>query len=636
MIQTMVPLMNASVTGETREIYLAQLRDCGVSQILLTTAHCICEPAEEDQIIASLRENIAFFRENGISAGVWIGSTIGHGSKLAIPGEAPTDSFSPLVNLEGQPIAGTSCPLDAAFRGAVCRHIARVAGETGTDLIQLDDDFRLSQHGKSPCCCCARHLARMEAICGEPLAGKDLKRLIFAEKANRYRAAWLRAQGDSLRNFAAEIREAVDAVAPHVRIGICSAQSLWEQDGTSATEIAAILAGETKPTARLYGAPYWAVHAGKSLPWVFENARNVASFCRGAETELWAEGDVYPRPRCFTPASYLELYDAMVRADGQYQKILKYMVDYSAPPEYETGYLMRHKRDLPDLEAVSACFAGTEAVGVRVVTRTGLLAGADLSVSGLTNEYDSPTAGILLAQNSIPTGYGSGGTCSAVFGENARGLSADSLQCGAMLDGVSARILTEQGVDVGLLHGTDFLSCMADRMSDGGDRTQIAFRAEQIRILDGKLDPRAEELLWTDGNADQKPLAYRYTNRDGQRFLVWMYDALSLQIRSALTCGRLIQQALVDGLEWIAQTRLPAVCKGNPELYLLVKQNSGKRVILLLNCFADEVDSAEIRLDRPYACITQTLRCRAELQKDRLRITTPIPAFSFAAVELRK
>lgn len=636
MLQTIVPLMNASVTEETRKTYLSQLRDCGIDRILLTTARFIRDADEENRVVASLCENVAFFRENGISAGVWIGSTIGHGSRLALPDAAETAPFSPLVNMEGQPIAGTACPLDAEFRKAVCRHIARVAGETGTDLIQLDDDFRLSQHGKSPCCVCARHLAGMETLCKEQLAGKDLKRLIFAEKANRYRAAWLRVQGDSLRNFAAEIRKAVDAVAPHVRIGICSAQSLWEQDGTSATEIAGILAGNTVPTARLYGAPYWAVHAGKSLPWVFENARNVASFCKGEKTELWAEGDVYPRPRCFTPASYLELFDAVIRADGQYRKILKYMVDYSAPPEYETGYLARHKKDLPDLEAVCACFDGTEAVGVRVVTKTGLLAGADLTLSGLTNEYDSPIAGILLAQNSIPTVYGSGGICSAVFGENARGMSADFLKHGAMLDGVSALILTEQGVDVGLSHGAELFSCEADDVSDRERSTRIVFRTEQIRMLHGELDPQAEVILWTGINADRKPLAYRFTNSEGQRFLVWTYDALSLRIRSALTCGRLIQQTLVDGTEWIAQTRLPMICEGNPELYVLVKRNSEKLVILLLNCFADEVENAEIRLDRPYTRITRTLRCRAKLQDERLRMTTSVPAFSFAMIELQK
>ncbi len=635
MIQTVVPIMNASVTEKTREIYLSQMRECGIEQILLTTVRFICNADEENRVIASLRENIAFFRKNGVLAGVWIGSTIGHGSKLALPNAFETAQFSPLVNMEGHPIEGTSCPLDPAFRKAVCRHIARVAGETGTDLIQLDDDFRLSQHGKSPCCCCNRHLANMESLCGESLAGKDLKQLIFGEKANRYRTAWLQVQGDSLRNFATEIRETVDAVAPQVRVSICSAQCLWEQDGTSATEISAILAGNTVPTARLYGAPYWAIHAHRSLPWVFENARNIASLCDGKGTEIWAEGDVYPRPRCFTPASYLELYDAMIRADGRYRKILKYMVDYSAPPEYETGYLAMHKKDLPDLETISACFDGLQSVGVHVHTKTGLLSEADLSLSGLTNEYDSPTAGILLAQNSIPTVYGSDGICTAIFGENARGMSAEFLKHGAMLDGVSARILTEQGIDVGLSDDTKFQSCTVSNLSDEEGNFRITFRDEETRILCGKLNPHAKIILWIGKNADRKPLAYRYIDSEGRRFFVWMYDAISLQIRSALTCGRFIQQTLVDGVEWISGTCLPVVCEGNPELYILAKRNSEKLVILLLNCFADEIDNAEIRLEGIYTRITRSIRCQAKLRSERLYITTPIPAFSLAMIELK-
>lgn len=614
-------------------LYVEQLRACGIDRVLLVTAQFVSDPTEEAALIDSLRENIAFFAEQGIRAGVWIGSTIGHGSHLAVPSAGGRTQGDPLVNLDGHPIADTLCPLDPDFRRVLCRHIARIAAETGTELIQLDDDLRLSQHGASACCCCERHRAQMEKLCGESLAGKDLRSLVFGGRPNRYRAAWLRAQGDSLRGLAREIREAVDAVAPQVRISVCSAQCLWEQDGSSAEELAVLLAGQTRPIARLYGAPYWAIHAGKSLPWVFENARCVASFCSSSGIELWAEGDVYPRPRCMTPSSCLELYDAMIRADGQYDGILKYMVDYSAPPDYETGYLRRHAKDLADFEAIDECFAGRAAVGVEVVARTARLASADLTLSGLTNEYDSPTAGILLSQNAIPTVYGTDGIGRAIFGENARGLSAGELRGGAMLDGVAACILTEQGIDVGLSEGMRPEPQRVVGLTDG-DRIDLPIRAEDVRMLDGRLDPRAERLLWVRTRGGKLPLAYRYTNADGARFLVWMYDALSLKLRSALTCGSLIRRTLVHGLEWIAQARLPVSCADAPELYLLTKRDANGTAILLLNCFADAVEDGELVLDVPNARVTRALRCRAEVQGDRLRLLTPIPAFSFAMVEL--
>ena len=69
----------------------------------------------------------------------------------------------------------------------------------------------------------------------------------------------------------------------------------------------------------------------------------LASFVYGNDFDIMSEGDVYPRPRYTCPAAYLELYDAVTRIDGAYSGILKYMFDYVAGPDFETGYLKIHK-----------------------------------------------------------------------------------------------------------------------------------------------------------------------------------------------------------------------------------------------------------------------------------------------------
>lgn len=60
---------------------------------------------------------------------------------------------------------------------------------------------------------------------------------------------------------------------------------------------------------------------------VFEIISMCLSFCHNPNAEIVAEGDVYPRPRYHCPASYLELFDAFVRADGQCTGNMKYMLD---------------------------------------------------------------------------------------------------------------------------------------------------------------------------------------------------------------------------------------------------------------------------------------------------------------------
>ena len=83
MYQTYVPLMNYSVTQATRATYLKQLQEAQVDKIFLAIFGYGDDPKTDYQTADALRENIAFFRENGIEAGVWIGCTVGHGSELA-------------------------------------------------------------------------------------------------------------------------------------------------------------------------------------------------------------------------------------------------------------------------------------------------------------------------------------------------------------------------------------------------------------------------------------------------------------------------------------------------------------------------------------------------------------------------
>ena len=104
MYDIMVPIFNRSVTPETKEIYLKQFQDAKIKRIFLCVFGFGAD-SEADEVLAdSIKKNVSFFRENGIDAGIWLGSTIGHGMDLAVIADCKPDLFryTKMVNVIGQ------------------------------------------------------------------------------------------------------------------------------------------------------------------------------------------------------------------------------------------------------------------------------------------------------------------------------------------------------------------------------------------------------------------------------------------------------------------------------------------------------------------------------------------------------
>ena len=358
MYEISVPIMCQSVNEETRDQYLHQLKTTGASRVFLVVNFMEYTEEERRALLHQIASSTSFFRNAGIAAGVWISHSVGMGLSLALPGleENKTYTYQPLVNLSGELLEGTRCPTDGAFRAAFANFVADIAG-VGVKEILLDDDFRMNLRGKEPLCACDTHLRRISMLCGETVDRAFLRKKVFSGGPNPYRSAWLRAQGDALRQLAKEIRCAVDEVDPSACVILCSSHSIHDADGTSPTEITKILAGGNPPQMRIHGAPYWEIHWPKPLPAVFEFVRCFSRMAKADGVErLMAEGDVYPRPRFNTPASHLEMFDGLARADGV-SGILKYMVDYNTTPTYETGYIRHHVRNLPKMGQLQELFA---------------------------------------------------------------------------------------------------------------------------------------------------------------------------------------------------------------------------------------------------------------------------------------
>ena len=72
---------------------------------------------------------------------------------------------------------------------------------------------------------------------------------------------------------------------------------------------------------------------------------------------------------------------------------------------------------------------------------------------------------------------------------------------------------------------------------------------------------------------------------------------------------------------------MPIVCKGNPELYILCKQNGSKLTIGFFNCFADSVEPLTAQLNTRYTK-AEFFRCHGAVDGNTLRIEK-LPAYEW-------
>ena len=635
MYKISIPIINDTFD----ERYLEEVRKAEASRVLLVPRGDREDLEDTVKRAERLKRNAEMLRGAGIEPAIWVGNTIGHGSPLEGIKILPTKSkYQPLVNLAGDVLPDTYCPFDENFRKMEAEYVATLAKHSTIKLIFLDDDYRLSQHGKEFCCACELHMARIRELCGEDISREELKKLAFESKANKYREAWLTAERESLELLARDIRAEVDKVDENVCVSLCAAHSVWGVDGTAATDISKILAGKNKPVTRLHPAPYWATQSTMPLPTVFEIARMFAQFGKDSGSELVAEGDVYPRPRYNIPSSHLELFDAVMRADGTYHGTLKYMIDYCSPFEHERGYVKRHLRNLPFMKQISEMFDGKECVGVYTPADQKVMSYADFELgNAFRNNYPLPTAARAMAHLSIPTSYTDTSLCAAIFGENARACELDVIKKGAMLDAIAAKILTNRGIDVGIRSDVRLMPSRPSMVHDDRGSYLINSKCSEGRFMRCELDEGCEVLVSADiGEWGRVPLVYRYENADGVRFLVTTADTMGLPNISGVLKGYHMQRIYSEACEWISGEKLPAACEKNPDLYLLCKKSAdGKKMAVgLFNCYADSVLDPVVTLDREYSRVRFIGNMQGRIEGNKVILDRDIPAFEFTAFEV--
>ena len=623
MYRLSVPVMLTSPHFEPQRI-LEDLEQQGAERILLALPPLSTDETVQNRIFEKLAGAISFFKENGLETGVWFWTFWVEGK----------NDFTPITGFGGRKSANEKCPLDPNFLDFAASVIRKIAA-MNPDIILYDDDFRLGNLDSGTGCLCAYHRVEMKKRLGTLPEG-DLFQVMFSGKPNAVRDAYLDAAGESLKNFCRKMREAVDSVNPDIRLGACSCMSVWDTDGVDSFTLAGLFAGNTRPLVRLIGAPYWAENRffGNRLEDVIELERMERGWYDGNDIEIFSEGDSYPRPRYRVPASYLEIFDTALRADGSFDGILKYMLDYTSSEDYERGYLEKHADSSLFTAEIDRIFGEKDAVGIRVYAALHKLrdtdfTGRNATVSTIDNAF-FPLESRALAQNSIPTVYKGTGCAGIAFGENARHLPDSAYAKPLILDMAAARILTELGKDVGLAGVGESCQAYGWHFPAFADETVNLYSSGAFVCPVTLKENAVVHSQFDIPDGSRIPACFTYTNGDGERFIVITFEAD--RAPEAVMRNYMLPRQIAQLLKAF-DSALPVECFGNPDLYILCKTDEKQMAIGLWNCHADYASGVRIKLEAPYKK-AQFIGCSGRLERGVL-VVDRIGAYEYGFVLLK-
>ncbi len=603
---------------------------------------CPCmATADEDKKAAAIKEIIKsreIYEKAGFEVGVWI-STMGHGGSLIGVSSDNNKKYTHITGLRGVTTENSFCPLDSVFSDTVCSYLKQIAS-TGVKIIMLDDDFRFS-HRDDCGCTCKYHLAEYEKRLGEKISRDDVFKRAFSGGYNKYRQVYYDMLGDTLRNFAKQMRQAIDSVNPDIRFGFCAVTSSWDCDGTDAIELSKIMAGKTKPFLRFIGAPYWTNggNLNNHIQYVAELERMQASWCKNTHIEIFSEGDTYPRPRYVTPAAILESFDTILRADGNFDGILKYGIDYISSPNYETGYADNAERNRELYNKIDELFENKNAVGINVTCKMKKMLGRTFSDPDkqITSTWDSSfyqTEQLLLTNCSVPSTY-ENAPVTIAFGENGKYISNSGN--GFIIDAIAAEHLIESGTDTGIEYISEKNSY---NITSENFITENEIVSSDASLGAVYIKPKSNAVVLSEfnitdinGKKSTIPACIKYKNKKGQKFLIYAYNFDKVRENTFFMRNYMRQEQLIREYEWLAEEKLPAICKKHPDLYIMTKKNSKSLSVGLWNIYPDKIFNPVIELDKNYKNI-KFINCSGMLVDNKVTLDSIIPSYGFSGFEV--
>ncbi len=537
---------------------------------------------------------------HGIEVGWWCAPTLKSGQ----------GGFQNIVGLNGQVSPISSCPLDVAFRTTLARGIAVVAERARPFMLQLEDDFELSNHpGVGFGCFCPLHLAEFAVRCGRLYSREQLADLFSrcTSESMAVRRQWFALSRASLVDLAVTIEQAVHAVSPETRLALCQ-PGCADLDGDMTEPVTQALAGVHRPAVRICGAAY-SSDTARGLP---EETFNVMFSCEQLpETfELFYETDTYPHTTFFTSANKLHSMLAIALSCGCDDSLF-YGTQYLDDPLEDVSYLSMYAERASQLGALRLNLRDCRLIGCEVVCRSDAVNA--VAWNGGRPSLAKPWAGVL-GRYGVPYTTRSGKGVKVLAGATASVLTeADvkhMLTGGILMDAPAAMILAERG----------FGDLLGATVESGG---KAAFCYERLRpkagdeAIKGELiynflfapagaeaggfcrltaHPGAEVLsdfLAPDYQAVQ-PGLLRFENRLGGRVGILAYDLQKTQ-SSSIFCYRK-RGVIVRLLEWLNRAPLPVKVLHDPNVFLLANfSESGALILTIVNLSADS--RASLKLD---------------------------------------
>lgn len=627
-----VPLVTMLLDRQGADETLKALKKAKADRVLLVAYRSFSQDKFREQNIESIRKYAAFFRQNGFDTAIWAAPVFGYGGGQG--GGETKDDFMQIKSLRAEQIApSVYCPSDERFTQLYGEYIGELS-RLGVGTILLDDDYCLACRGEIWGCACDNHIREYSRRIGREMTRSEICEKVLLCGENEYRKVWIQMQRDTMIGFAEAMRRSAD---PSVRLGICAGRTSWDIECADSLELARILAGDHKPVIRLSGAPYWL----ESLGSIVETERLQCHWLKGEDVETMTEGDTYPRPRYSTPASALEGFDLALRCDGGADGILRYMLDYNSSPNFERGYFEHYAANRALYRIAEKHFANKPAAGVHVfapqrVFPVQTFDEGQIYQNRFMHRNALPAAAQQFAvDNALAVVYEPQGGAHIVFGDTARLLPEEMFGEGLYLDLKAAEILTARGVDVGLESAevcarpdTEYFESDCEYVSVNNDGKFF-----EVRPKSG-----ARVRSWFLSGEKRFPAVYRYENARKERFAVLCADADQSRQYGKYTAGLFRNycraRQVQSDLEWVGRKPLIAKISGQPDLYLLVKEDETSVSVGVFNFFQDAWLSPQIELGEPYASAA-FYNCSGRLKGKRISLEK-IEAFGFAAVVLKK
>ena len=131
-------------------------------------------------------------------------------------------------------------------------------------------------------------------------------------------------------------------------------------------------------------------------------------------------------------------------------------------------------------------------------------------------------------------------------------------------------------------------------------------------------------------------MSYTYENADGGRFLVYAFDAESVEPKSALFRSYPHQKILFDAIARMQGHPLTAGVTKEPGLYVLCRKNGDELAVGIWNFWHDLGMPKEIPLDGEYSEIRGIGDTKVSLDGDTVKMDTVIPPYGFAGFVVKK